>query len=79
MSEILHIILNMSTHYNGILEVKLNLSEEQGEKTCVVPHVFYSFAKFEPNPVDPLLIIVRQGFIVSFVMHESFAQREQCY
>ena len=38
-SETLHIILNMSKHYNRILELKLRLLEEPGEKTFVVPHV----------------------------------------
>ena len=29
----------MSKHYNGILELKLRLLEEPGEKTFVVPYV----------------------------------------
>ena len=29
----------MSTHYSGIIEMKLTLSEEPGEKTFVVPYV----------------------------------------
>ena len=38
-SETLHIILNMSKHHNRIVELKLRLLEEPGEKTFVVPHV----------------------------------------
>ena len=37
--ETLHTVLNMSKHYNRILELELRLSEEPGEKTFVVPHV----------------------------------------
>ena len=29
----------MSKHYNRILELKLRLLEESGEKACLVPHV----------------------------------------
>ena len=38
-SETLHIILNMYKHHNRIVEFKLTLLEEPGEKTFVVPHV----------------------------------------
>jgi len=38
-SETLHIILNMSKHHNRIVELKLRLLEEPGEKTFIVPHV----------------------------------------
>ena len=46
-SETLHIILNMYKHHNRIVELKLRLLEEPGEKTFVVPHVhiFYVFYK----------------------------------
>jgi hypothetical protein len=38
-SETLHIILNMSKHYNRIVELKLRLLEEPGEKTFVVSYI----------------------------------------
>ena len=38
-SETLHIILNMSKHYNRIVRLKLRLLEVPCEKTFVVPHV----------------------------------------
>ena len=41
-SEILHIILNKSKHYNRILELKLRLLEELVEKTFGVPLVLFN-------------------------------------
>jgi hypothetical protein len=38
-SETLHIILNMSKHYNRIVELKRRLLEEPDGKTFGVPHV----------------------------------------
>jgi hypothetical protein len=44
-SETLHKILNMSKHYNRIVELKLRLLEEPSGEIFVVPHVFFKHTK----------------------------------
>jgi hypothetical protein len=38
-TETLHTVLNMTKHYNRMLELELRLSEKLGKKTSEVPHV----------------------------------------
>jgi hypothetical protein len=55
-SEILHIILNMFSHYNRIDVLKLRLLEEPGAETFVVPYVYH------------VLLIVMIKFIINFIV-----------
>ena len=49
LGPLVHTVLNMSKHYNQILELELRLSEELGEKTFVVPHVSIFIYSTERN------------------------------
>ena len=46
-SEILHIILNMFSHYNRIDVLKLRLLEEPGAETFVVPNVLIGINRLQ--------------------------------
>ena len=41
MTEILHIFLSMSGHYNDVISSSLDLSEASGEKTFQVLYIFF--------------------------------------
>ena len=67
-SETLHIVLNMSKHHKRIVEFKLRLLEEPGEKTFVVPHVSPSTTLFE---LIILTAITSTSVMVSQFISES--------